>query len=232
MRSGYINFSDRNKLGNGKAPSLVDLCVQVAIDNVRYIGNVGETDSHLLERILPHCTVEQLMHIENATAGRDLSQVTDKLWKKFYEAQFGVQSVELLVKNMAKKKVTWAWRLLYQAKLKQQNEDQKIKVEEMAKKFREENARRQSKQIRIVTKVPPSSKKRSFGGAFGGSSSFSNVKSNLMRKAKTEYSAEIKNRVAVKRVAVQMQRNNSVRSMMRPPSNRGNATFSNSKFTK
>lgn len=155
MRSGYINFSDRNKLGNGKAPSLVDLCVQVAIDNVRYIGNVGETDSHLLERILPHCTVEQLMHIENATAGRDLSQVTDKLWKKFYEAQFGVQSVELLVKNMAKKKVTWAWRLLYQAKLKQQNEDQKIKVEEMAKKFREENARRQSKQIRIVTKVPP-----------------------------------------------------------------------------
>lgn len=70
MRSGYIHFSNRNRVANGKAPSLVDLCVQTAIDNIRYIGNVGPTDSHLLERILPHCTVEQLMHIENVTAVR------------------------------------------------------------------------------------------------------------------------------------------------------------------
>lgn len=70
MRSGYIHVSDRNRLGKGKAPSLVDLCVQTAIDNIRYIGDVGPTDSHLLEHILPHCTVEQLMHIENATSVR------------------------------------------------------------------------------------------------------------------------------------------------------------------
>ncbi|KAL0311476.1 UNVERIFIED_CONTAM: hypothetical protein Sangu_2442300 [Sesamum angustifolium] len=56
-----------------KAPSLVDLCVQLAIDNVRYLGDVGETDFHLLDRFLSHCTLDQLTHIENSTEGRDLS---------------------------------------------------------------------------------------------------------------------------------------------------------------
>ena len=48
-------------------PSLVDLCVQIAVLNVRYLGNVGETEFHLLERILPHCTMDQLIHVENCT---------------------------------------------------------------------------------------------------------------------------------------------------------------------
>lgn len=52
------------------APSLVDLCVKVVIGNIRYLGDVGETDSHLLEQILPHCTRDQLMHIENSTIVR------------------------------------------------------------------------------------------------------------------------------------------------------------------
>lgn len=51
-------------------PSLVDLCVNVVIANVRYLGDVGETDSHLLEQILPHCTRDQLMHVENSTIVR------------------------------------------------------------------------------------------------------------------------------------------------------------------
>ena len=48
-------------------PSLVSLCIQSAIDNVRYIGDVGETDLGLLKEILPHCTVDQLTHIEKCT---------------------------------------------------------------------------------------------------------------------------------------------------------------------
>lgn len=50
-----------------KVPSLVDLCIRIAIDNVRYLGDVGETDIDLLGQILPHCTVDQLMHIEKST---------------------------------------------------------------------------------------------------------------------------------------------------------------------
>lgn len=53
-----------------KIPSLVDLCVNKAIDNLRFLGDVGETDIHLLERILPHCTVEQLMHVEKSSEVR------------------------------------------------------------------------------------------------------------------------------------------------------------------
>lgn len=41
-----------------------------AIDNLQYIGDVGETDIQLLKRILPHCTAEQLNHIETSTKVR------------------------------------------------------------------------------------------------------------------------------------------------------------------
>ncbi|KAK9690073.1 hypothetical protein RND81_09G103000 [Saponaria officinalis] len=210
MRSGHLHFPQRRRQGNGTAPSLVDLCVQTAIDNVKYIGDVGATDSHLLERILPHCTVEELMHIENATTDRDLSPVTDKLWKKFYEIKFGAKNVEIVVDRMTKKRVAFKWRQLYQAKLKEQNEVQKQSLERLAQSFRNESARKQSRQIQFVAKAPPSSKKRSFGGAFGSSSSFSNVKSNIMRKAKVEFSAEMRNRAAVKKPPVHIQRTNSV----------------------
>lgn len=53
--------------GKGTAPSLVDLCINMAIDNIRYLGDVGETDFYFLEQILPHCTKDQLMHVEKST---------------------------------------------------------------------------------------------------------------------------------------------------------------------
>lgn len=56
-----------------RVPSLVDLCVQIAIDNLKHIGDVGETDFHLLERFLSHCTVDQLMHIEDSTEVKDMN---------------------------------------------------------------------------------------------------------------------------------------------------------------
>lgn len=54
-------------------PSLLDLCVRIAIDNVRYIGYVGGIDFQLLEQILQHGTLEQLMHIEDSTQVRRFS---------------------------------------------------------------------------------------------------------------------------------------------------------------
>ncbi|KNA17359.1 hypothetical protein SOVF_080700 [Spinacia oleracea] len=212
MRSGYIHVSDRNRLGKGKAPSLVDLCVQTAIDNIRYIGDVGPTDSHLLEHILPHCTVEQLMHIENATSERDLSPVTDKLWKKFYEAEFGAKSVEVVVERVKKFKVTFNWRQLYQAKLKEINENVEESLERLTQSYKNESARKQSRQIQLCAKVPPSSKRRTFCGAFGESSTFTNGKSSIFKKAKAEHfnSVAMKNRAAIRKGAVQQPRSNNV----------------------
>lgn len=70
MSSGHSLIRERYTMLERKVPSLVDMCIQLAIDNIRYLGDVGETDLHLLERILPHCKVDQLKHIEDSTKVR------------------------------------------------------------------------------------------------------------------------------------------------------------------
>lgn len=187
-----------------RAPSLVDLCVYTAIDNVRYLGDVGETDSHLLDRILPHCTVDQLEHIEKSTEGRDLSPITDKLWKKFYEIKFGVENTKTVVERMREKNVTFKWMKLYEAKMKDAAEKQNIACDRIAQLYKKENDRKQSRQVRLCSKVPPSSSKRSFFGGSGPGYNVSNVKSNLMKKAKIEFlkSNEVRNLAAMKKTAV------------------------------
>nr|DAD48158.1 TPA_asm: hypothetical protein HUJ06_018095 [Nelumbo nucifera] len=188
-----------------KPPSLVDLCIRTAIDNVRYLGDVGETDINLLKEILPHCTVDQLMHIEKSTEGRDLSPVTDSLWKKFYEQQFGAKSANLVIERMKQRKVSFKWRDLYDAKLKDWDEAQKKSVDRLKQLYEKEVVRKQSRQIQICTKVPPSSNKRNFNWGSGSSSSVSNLKGNLMKKAKLEFlnSHEMKVHAAMRKNALQ-----------------------------
>jgi len=53
---------------SGRKPrSLLDMCVQKLIDNLRYVVRVDGIEMELLKRILPHCTLEQLTRIENRT---------------------------------------------------------------------------------------------------------------------------------------------------------------------
>ena len=67
------NMCEKDEDGTRNVPSLVDLCVQIAIDNVDCLGDVGEIDGKLLERILPHCSVEQLQYVEDSTQVRESS---------------------------------------------------------------------------------------------------------------------------------------------------------------
>ncbi|XP_019166266.1 PREDICTED: uncharacterized protein LOC109162066 isoform X2 [Ipomoea nil] len=205
----------RSAVGNRKAPSLVDLCVQVAIDHVRYIGDVGATDFHLLERFLPHCTVDQLALIEKSTQGRDLSPVTDKIWKQFYEREFGKKSASLVIERMKQKKVTFKWNQLYEAKLKEVEETQQKSFDRIRDLYKKHDAEKQSRQIKLCTKVPPSSSKRSF---YGGSSNIYNTKSTVMKKAKMDFlrSPEVKNLAAIKNKAVQRTNSVSVSSPKKP----------------
>lgn len=53
-----------------EVPSLVDLCVRKWHCNVWLLGNVGEIDEYLLDRMLPLCTVDQLQHVEESTKVR------------------------------------------------------------------------------------------------------------------------------------------------------------------
>ncbi|XP_075482340.1 elongin-A-like isoform X2 [Primulina tabacum] len=211
-----------------KVPSLVDLCIQVAVDNVRYLGDVGDTDFHLLERILPHCTLDQLMHIENSTKGRDLSPATDELWKKFYMRLFGIESANIVVEKMRQKRVVFKWKKLYEAKLKDIEEATQKSLDRIKKRYQEEDARKQSRQVQLCTKVPPSCRKRSFEGG----SRICNAKSGLMKKAKLEFlnSHEVKNLAAMKRKAV--HRNYSVPSAKKPSLGSGLTAAALSKLAK
>ncbi|CAO2164257.1 unnamed protein product [Urochloa humidicola] len=82
-----------------KPPSLVDICVQKAIDNLRILGNVDGIATELLKRILPHCMRPQLEHIEKQTQ-MDLSDITDPLWRRFYRQQFGEDHTNLVIKRI------------------------------------------------------------------------------------------------------------------------------------
>ncbi|KAK0589425.1 hypothetical protein LWI29_014154 [Acer saccharum] len=183
-----------------KAPSLVDLCVKTTIDNVRYLGDVGETDLHLLDRILPHCTFDQLMHVENSTKGRDLTPVTDKLWKKFYKKEFGEKSLNVVIERMKEKKVAFRWKQLYEAKVEDLNEAEKKTSDRLKKLYQKEDAKKQSRQTRLCSKVPPSSNRRSFGNGPG----YGLSGGKLMKKAKIDFlkCPEVKNLAALRKNAV------------------------------
>ncbi|XP_027341332.1 LOW QUALITY PROTEIN: transcription elongation factor B polypeptide 3 [Abrus precatorius] len=200
----------RDQISARKMPTLVDLCVQKVIDNIRYLGNVGCVDQHLLEQILPHCTLDQLRHVEKSTEGRDLTPVTDKLWKKFFEMQFGVNCTNEVIRRMREKRVSFKWMQLYEAKVKEMAQVENEALDRIKKLYEKEDARKQSRQVRLCTKVPPSSK-RKFWGDNGPGYNVSNVKSNIMKKAKIEFlkSQEVKNLAAMKKNSIQSRPSSS-----------------------
>ncbi|KAL1191107.1 hypothetical protein V5N11_014178 [Cardamine amara subsp. amara] len=184
-------------------PSLVDLCVRLAIDNVRYIGYVGGVDFQLLDRIFQHCTLEQLIHIEDSTQDTDLSPVTNKLWKRFYKKEYGEDSLNDVMDNMKLNKITFKWRELYEAKSIEVKEREKAVVDRLKQRYKNEDERKQSRQTKLCSKAPPS--KRPFWGNSYSGYNVSNVKSNIMKKAKLDLlkSQEVKNLTAIKRKTIQ-----------------------------
>ncbi|EFJ06298.1 hypothetical protein SELMODRAFT_440234 [Selaginella moellendorffii] len=171
-----------------RAPSLQELCIHTAIDNLHRFGDVGDTDLDLLRIILPHCTTDQLRHIENCSKDRDLAPVTNELWKKCYGRDFGPHSLELVESKLKHaSKSQFKWRDLYEAKLKHREEKQQKGVELLQRLHMEEESKKQSRQLKRCYKSPPEPK-RSFGSG-GSSGAFSNVKGRLMRKARVEHAA-------------------------------------------
>lgn len=139
----------------GKALSFA--AVSAAIDNRRFLGDVSDMDLDVLEQILPHCSKAQLTRIEKSTKGRDLSPVTDKLWKRFYETEFGIKSTELLMEVMKEENLTLKWSEMYREKSNRVKEAAEKKVGDRLKVlYRKENAQRQSRQVRVCEKVLPS----------------------------------------------------------------------------
>lgn len=118
---------------------------------------------------LPHCNVDQLMHVEKCSKsiGRDVSIVTDKLWKKFQGREFLPQlishfqlsSANVVVQSMRERKVWLKWETLYEAILKETVEFENKVSDRIRQLYKKENERKLSRQLKVCEVVKPITKK-------------------------------------------------------------------------
>ncbi|EEE68118.1 hypothetical protein OsJ_26193 [Oryza sativa Japonica Group] len=159
--------------GRRKPISLLELCIRTTMDNLRYVDNVDGVEMDLLQRILPHCKMEDLTRIENNTE-MDLTPVTDKLWKLFYTRQFGEENANQVVKRMSMSGARYKWKDLFDAKTKKQKEYEEKMGQRLAKKY--EAAK-----------------------AGSGPSNLSSYKSPILKKARMEVNSQAKMKAAIQR---------------------------------
>lgn len=169
--------------------SLTEICLFSVIDNIDLIGDVGDTDFELLRKILLHCNVDQLQRIEDATEGRDLTPITDELWRRFYARKYGAESMATVERRMKKRGLSITWRALYDAKLKEQEETQQRCVNRLKELYLEAKQQKQSRQVQLLNIVPSSGRKRKFT-AIGGPERPSGNQSGatLLKKARVDFS--------------------------------------------
>ncbi|KAL3678322.1 hypothetical protein R1sor_021278 [Riccia sorocarpa] len=191
------------KLSGNKPPALEELCIRSAIDNLDHIRDVGHTDTRLLKVILPHCTPEQLLKIEENTKGRDLSQITNELWLGHYSRKFGEDNVRTVQERMRKTNKIFKWKALYQAKLREQDDVEKKCVQRLRELYKESSEKKDSRKLQQIELMPPPGRKRTFSSVGGGSSSGrfgggssgrfgkpdAGAKGRLMKKARAEFVA-------------------------------------------
>ncbi|XP_044985517.1 uncharacterized protein LOC123452825 [Hordeum vulgare subsp. vulgare] len=184
-----------------KPLSLLELCVRSAVDNLRYMNSVDNLEMGLLKRILPHCTLEQLTHIESCTQ-MDLTGVTDVLWKRFFQREFGEADMNVAIKRMKESGVRYKWKKLFEAKTEKQKQVEQRMSAGLRNKYEAANAAKQSKQIKVCTKIPPNSKRSFWGGSGSSSLSNSSYKSPILKKARMEVDSRAKMQAAIQRNTV------------------------------
>ncbi|WZZ40458.1 hypothetical protein YC2023_036717 [Brassica napus] len=62
------------------------------------------------------------------------------------------------MEKMERSKVSFKWRELYEAKLKVVEEDEKEAVDRLKQRYKNEDARKQSRQTKLCAKTPPMKK--------------------------------------------------------------------------
>nr|XP_011470590.1 PREDICTED: uncharacterized protein LOC105353271 [Fragaria vesca subsp. vesca] len=177
--------------------------VSVAINSLDSFGNVKGYDFWFLDQVLPHCNKNQLAHIENSTKGVDLTPITDKLWKNFFKRDFGDRALDETMEKMKMKKVSFRWSELYQAKSRSLEKKEKEVGERLKKMYEKEDARKQSRQVKVLDKVPPSNKRI---GVINKGLSKGRKSNPIMNKLKKQYENSLAKRnldfVKMKRTAV------------------------------
>uniref|UniRef100_A0A8I6XSF3 Elongin-A n=1 Tax=Hordeum vulgare subsp. vulgare TaxID=112509 RepID=A0A8I6XSF3_HORVV len=132
-----------------KPLSLLELCFRSAVDNLRYMNSVDNLEMGLLKRILPHCTLEQLTHIESCTE-MDLTGVTDVLWKRFFQREFGEADMNVAIKRMKESGVRYKWKKLFEEKTEKQKQVEQRMSAGLRNKYEAANAGTQYAGINLV----------------------------------------------------------------------------------
>jgi elongin-A len=179
-------------------PSLLELCIRTACENVAHIGDVGSLPTQFVSRILQSCSgADQLRHIEVCSKKLDLSQVTDGLWRRWFANDFGTTCAEYIIhtgERLGPANPTPKWRRLYDEKHIRSQSNWRPPPPppvELGKK-----RRRNSKDKNLVVEeLRISSMRRSppAAAAAGGSSS-SSKRQRRMGKMVTEATAKYKRR--------------------------------------
>ncbi|EMS51051.1 Transcription elongation factor B polypeptide 3 [Triticum urartu] len=169
----------------GRKPlSLLDLCIRSAVDNLRTLNSVDIVPDELLKRILPHCTLEQLRHIESCTHA-DLTDVTDVLWKRFFQREFGEENMNLAIKRMKENGVRYKWKKLFEARTEKQKQVEARMSAGLKNKYQAANA-----------------------GSGSSSLANSSYKSPILKKARMEVDSRAKMQAAIQRNTVARGANN------------------------
>ncbi|CAK9319384.1 unnamed protein product [Citrullus colocynthis] len=170
---------------------LNNLSINEAIDSLKFLGDVGDADLNLLDRILPHCTIDQLMHIENSSKGRDLTPVTDKLWKNFYEKKFGKNDSDFVIERMKHKKESFEWKQVYEAKMEELEKKAKKIETQYIQNCQKEKAQKESRQIIFCGGSSPINKKQRFEGKLNEFGCNTNETKILKKSKREEQSCEV-----------------------------------------
>nr|XP_023889513.1 uncharacterized protein LOC112001567 [Quercus suber] len=157
---------------------------------------MAENQSLAPEKLIDKLThAAHLKYVEKClkSKGRDLGPVTDKLWKKFYERKFGVQSANVVAQRMKERKVWYKWVALYEAKLKEASEKANRAIERVAKLYEKEKEHKQSRQVKVITVVSNNNKR------LYTSEAPNLIRGNLLKKARKEFlnCLEVKNLQAI-----------------------------------
>ncbi|GAQ77802.1 RNA polymerase II transcription factor SIII subunit A [Klebsormidium nitens] len=161
---------------------LQELCLYKIVDNLDMLGDVGDTPAIFLERILAHCTLDQLKRIEDASKGRDLESITNEFWHRFYQKKWGAEATGIIENRVQKKGLPLRWRALYDHKVKQEEQIQAKCVSRLRELFIKEKNEKLARTVQVCARRPEVKKR-----AVGPQSPGGVQRGRLLAKAKKDY---------------------------------------------
>lgn len=99
------------KLYQKETSSLIDMCLERLTVSLNYVNSMPE---ELLERLLGLCTSEEVLRLET---NNDIYSLTDPVWKRFYQHEFGSKETELVHQNLGMYDTSFKWSECFNQKL-------------------------------------------------------------------------------------------------------------------